>query len=275
MTIKTTIPAKIGIPAFDEYVFRNKQNKYCLLIPIFNELKYFTRQIKNMEKNNVFKICDVVVCDAGSTDGSTDPVMLGSSGFSALLIRKGSGRYSTDMRMGYGWALERGYEGIISVDGTNKDGMEAVPLFIEKLEEGFDYIQGSRFIRGGKAVNTPIIRTLAIRFIADVIMSISAHKKLSDTTNGFRAYSSRVIKDKNIAIFRDSFNMHEIIFYLPVCCSRLGYKLTTIPVSRIYPADEIPTHATINSCIKIIKLLFNLLFIGVKPDQGKNVDRDT
>ena len=76
---------------------------------------------------------DVIICDAGSTDGSTDYEYLINANISTLLVRKGFGKYSTDIRMGYYWAMQNGYEGFITVDGNDKDDTNAVPLFIEKL----------------------------------------------------------------------------------------------------------------------------------------------
>lgn len=44
--------------------------------------------------------------------------------------------------MGIYWALERGYRGVITIDGNNKDSIEDIPRFIQKLEEGYDFVQG-------------------------------------------------------------------------------------------------------------------------------------
>ena len=67
--------------------------------------------------------------------------------------------------MGIYWALKRGYKGIITIDGNNKDSIEDVPHFIDKLKEGYTLVQGSRFIDGGRAINTPHVRALAVRLV--------------------------------------------------------------------------------------------------------------
>lgn len=132
-----------------------------------------------MKDLHIFEMIDVVVLDAGSTDGSTDRNMLSEAGFRALCIRKGTGRYSTDLRMDYAWAIEQGYEGFITVDGNDKDGTQAVPAFIEKLNGGYDYIQGSRYIKGGEGINTPISRHLALKLINEPIMTIMRRSKIN------------------------------------------------------------------------------------------------
>ncbi len=56
--------------------------------------------------------------------------------------------------------MKRGYQGIITIDGNNKDSIEDVPTFIKKLQEGYGLVQGSRFVRGGRAIHTPSAETV-------------------------------------------------------------------------------------------------------------------
>ncbi len=194
-----------------------------------------------MTKADVFSLVDVIICDAGSTDGCTEEGLLKKYGINALLVRKGSGRYSTDIRMGYDYALKRGYEGFITVDGNDKDDTSALQSFIDKLDEGFDYIQGSRYIKGGKGINTPLIRQLALKIINEPVMTLCARKHLTDTTNGFRAYSKKFLTDERVLPFREVFIGYELIYYLPVRACRLGFKVSEVPVTRAYPKGEVPS----------------------------------
>ena len=76
--------------------------------------------------------------------------------------------------MAFAYALRQGYDGILQIDGNNKDGFEAIPEFIKGLQEGYDYVQGSRFIKGGVATNTPWARWFGVRFLASPILSIGS-----------------------------------------------------------------------------------------------------
>jgi dolichol-phosphate mannosyltransferase len=257
------------VPPYDTFIFKEKSTAYCLLIPIFNEGKRFQSQIKKMRDNGIFDLIDVIVCDAGSKDGSTEYGFLKNEGFTALLVRSGIGRYSTDLRMGYSWALDMGYEGCITVDGNDKDDTSAIPMFIEKLNEGYDYIQGSRYIKGGRAINTPFIRHWAIKLIMVPLMSISARKYLTDSSNGFRAYSKRFLIDKRVLVFRDSFNLHELIYYLPPRACRLGYNVVEIPVTRAYPDNgEVPSHASMSVNIATLVVIIKGLYGGLNPKKA-------
>ena len=116
---------------------------------------------------------DIVICDGGSTDGCTEEKNLRSPDVNTLLVKMDVGKQGAQPQNGILWALKRGYKGIITIDGNNKDSIEDVPRFIEKLKEGYDLIQGSRFVKGGKAINTPFIRTVSVKLIHAPI--ISAH----------------------------------------------------------------------------------------------------
>lgn len=260
---------RLSVPEFEEIIFYEKRTRYCLLIPLFNEGERYFRQVRKMEKNRLFQKIDVIICDAGSKDGTTDHDFLKKSGHRALLVRRGKGRYSTDIKMGYYWALQQGYDGIITVDGNNKDDTKAIHLFMNALDRGYDYIQGSRFIKGGRGVRTPVIRLAAMKLINEPVMTFCAHRHLTDTTNGFRAYSSRFLKDSEVLPFRDLFWGYELIYYLPIRACRLGFKVCEVPVTRIYPKGKTPTKVGgIRGNIYQISILYHCLRKHYNPESN-------
>ena len=152
-----------GVPDYTVEMLAEKRSDYCLLIPIINEGGRILKELDRAKAAGVCGLVDIILCDGGSTDGSMELPGLKSRGVNCLLTKTGPGKQGAQLRMGLHFALERGYEGILTIDGNNKDSIESVPLFIEKLSEGYDLVQGSRFIKGGKAVNTPLSRWLAVR----------------------------------------------------------------------------------------------------------------
>ncbi|WP_312832210.1 glycosyltransferase family 2 protein [Sedimentibacter saalensis] len=227
-----------GVPRFNCIEFSPKRTKYCLCIPIINE---GDRIIKELQKALEYKIneqVDIIICDGDSKDGSTEETSLINLGVNTLLIKKDIGKQGAQLRMGMWWALQRGYEGIITIDGNNKDSIEDVPKFIEKLEEGYDFVQGSRFIKGGKAINTPLVRLISVRLIHAPIISVSAGERFTDTTNAYRAYSKEYLEHVEVIPFRDVFMTYELLAYLSVRASQLGLKTCEVPVTRSYPKNE-------------------------------------
>jgi dolichol-phosphate mannosyltransferase len=240
-----------------ETVLAPRQHDHVLVIPVLDEGERIRAQLGRIVALGA--AVDVVVADGGSTDGSTDTGFLAANGVRALLVKTSGGRLSAQLRMAYRWALDEGYAGIVTMDGNGKDGVEAIPRFVAALEDGWDYVQGSRYRAGGSAINTPFDRWFAGRFVHAPLLSFGARRWLTDTTNGFRAYSSRYLADPRTATFRDVFSDYSLLFYLTVRASALGYRVTEIPVTRAYPAGgPVPTKigglgrklALLGECVK-------------------------
>ena len=227
-----------GVPDYTVDAFKEKRSDYCLLIPIINEGNRILTELERAQKGAVDGLCDIILCDGGSTDGSMEHEGLVCRGVNTLLTKKGPGKQGAQLRMGIHYALERGYEGILTIDGNNKDSIESVPLFIEKLEEGYDLIQGSRFIPGGKAVNTPFSRYWAVRLIHAPVISLAARHWFTDTTNAYRGYSRAYLTHPLVKPLRDVFTGYELLAYLSVRATQLGLKACEVPVERAYPKNE-------------------------------------
>jgi dolichol-phosphate mannosyltransferase len=226
------------VPQSTLHVFRPRSHTHVLVIPVINEGERVRRQLDRIAA--IRPRVDVVIADGGSTDGSLSHDFLNSVNCRALLVKTGPGKLSAQLRMAYSWALDEGYAGIITMDGNGKDGVEAIDSFVVKLEEGYDYVQGSRYITGGKAINTPLDRKIGSRLIHAPVLSLFGRRWYTDTTNGFRAYSARYLLDPEVAPFRDVFIRYELLFYLTVRAGQLGYCCIEIPVTRAYPKDETP-----------------------------------
>lgn len=233
---------RAGIPRFECTEYSEKTKDYVVLIPIINEGERIIKELERAYKYGVAGYADIVICDGGSTDGCIEENRLRKLNVNTLLVKQDAGKQGAQLRMGIWWALERGYKGIITIDGNNKDSIEDVPCFIEKLKEGYDLIQGSRFIKGGKAINTPFIRMVSVKLIHAPVISLTAHQKFTDTTNAYRAYSARYLQDNRVHPLRDIFMTYELLAYLSVRATQIGMKACEIPVTRAYPkAGKTPT----------------------------------
>lgn len=249
------------VPDYGTFEFSKKKNPYCLIIPIINEGEKFKNQLSRIKE--YMSIVDIVVADGGSTDGSTTHAFLKKNGVTALLVKKGPGKLGAQYRMAYDYMLGKKYKGAIHIDGNGKDDPKSIPEFLRKLRTGYDYIQGSRFIPEGHGINTPFEREFAIKYIFSPLLSLSAGKTYTDTSNGFRAYSQKLINDPSLDLLRNIFSSYEILFYVTARANRLGLRSIEIPVTRSYPGHgETPT--------KIVgwKKKFDVLLMAVKASIG-------
>jgi dolichol-phosphate mannosyltransferase len=249
---------KRQVPSFTVNNLSKKKNTYCVCVFVINEGERIQKQLKAMK--DYTSIIDVVIADGGSKDGSLEESFLKSQNVRALLTKTGPGKLSAQMRMALSWALDEGYEGVVVIDGNGKDDISALPDFVKLLNEGYDHIQGSRFVPGGKAINTPLSREIGLHFIHAPLISLAAGKRHTDTTNGFRGYSAKLLADKDIDIFRDIFQTYELHYYLAIESSRRKqYKTIETPVTRAYPKKgKTPTKISpVKGNAHVMKVLLN------------------
>jgi len=246
-------------PDFRVNELSKKQQKYAACVFVINEGEKIRKQIKTME--TFADEIDIIIADGGSSDGSLDLKFLKEHKVRALLTKTGTGKLSAQMRMAFAYVVQEGYEGVVVVDGNGKDDVSAIPDFIRLLSEGYDHIQGSRYIKGGKALNTPLSRHLGVKLIHSPLISFAARYRHTDTTNGFRAYSRALLTDPDIAVFRDIFQTYELHYYLAIESARspIKYKLIETPVTRVYPKiGKTPTKISpIKGNLHIMGVLFN------------------
>lgn len=243
------------IPSYRCREFKPRGSTYCVCIPVINEGQRILKQLHRMAASGISS--DVIIGDGGSTDGSADPETMRILGVRALLVKTGHGRLSAQMRMLFAYALAQGYKGIIMLDGNGKDGVEAIESFIDALAEGYDFVQGSRFLPGGGEHNTPLDRKLGAKLIHAPLISFAARFRYTDTTNGFRAFSSKFLLDPAVQPFREVFDSYNLHYYLSIKAPRLGYRVKELPVVRTYPVSG-PTLSKISGVrgkLEIIKLL--------------------
>ncbi|MDD2774357.1 MAG: glycosyltransferase family 2 protein [Gallionella sp.] len=239
--IAPEIRAHWQMPTFEIQWWLGRQHPWCVVIPVINEGERINSLLSKMAALKVDTFADIIIVDGGSTDGSLASKRLQVHGVRGLLIKTGSGKLSAQLRCAYGFALDQGYEGIVTIDGNDKDDPEAIPQFINALKNGVDFVQASRFISGGLAENTPKSRDFAIRFIHAPMLSLFSGFHWTDTTQGFRAYSRKMLLDVKIALFRDIFMTYELLAYLSYRAPKLGYQCVEIPTKRCYPKGEVPT----------------------------------
>lgn len=248
---------KWQVPAYDELFWLGKTKKYCVVIPVINEGQRIINLLNKMKANNISDIADIIIVDGGSTDGSLEINRLQDLNVKALLLKTGAGKLSAQLRCAYSFALKQEYLGIITIDGNDKDDPVAIPEFVEALEDGIDFVQASRYLSGGVAVNTPKSRDFAIRCIHAPLLSLASGFKWTDTTQGFRAYSAKMLLDEKVSAFRDIFVSYELLAYLSYIAPKLGYKCIELPTSRIYPEGEVPTKiSSFRGNLSVLVVLF-------------------
>jgi dolichol-phosphate mannosyltransferase len=145
-------------------------------------------------------------------------------------------------RMGIGYAIKQGiiyginnhYDIVVVLAGNNKDDPREIPRVIGPIKKGdFDYVQGSRFLSGGKHVKTPFFRSIFSR-VYPFAWTLLTNFPCTDVTNGFRAYKLKILQDPRINIWQDWLNSYQLEYYIHYKVLTLGYKVCETPISKVY-----------------------------------------
>jgi glycosyltransferase involved in cell wall biosynthesis len=252
------------VPEGEHHELAPRRTRYCICIPVLNEGERIRTQLRTLHA--LGPAADLIIADGASSDGALEVEFLRAHGVRTLLVKRAPGGQSAQLRMAFAYAMRQGYDGVVQVDGNNKDGMDAIPRFLDALAAGADYVQGDRFAPGGEHVNTPLLRLWAIRAIHAPLVSLAARRWLHDTTNGFRAYSRRYLLHPGVRPFRSVFLTYELNWYLSARASQLGLNVRELPVSRRYPAGAVPTKISpIKGTSQMLYGLVRLLTGGLHP----------
>ncbi|TCL59419.1 dolichol-phosphate mannosyltransferase [Kineothrix alysoides] len=109
---------------------------------------------------------------------------------------------------GFRHALKDGAERIIEMDGGGSHLPAELPQFIEKLEEGYDCVWGSRFVTGGGVSNHPLYRRI-LSSGGTVLANAVLGTRLKDMTSGFEGFQRRILENMDLDKFLSKGHMYQ------------------------------------------------------------------
>jgi dolichol-phosphate mannosyltransferase len=176
---------------------------------------------------------EVLVVDDGSTDNTSE--VAGIAGARVLTLPETVG-VGAALRCGFDYAIAHGFDIVVVMAGNNKDSPEEIPLLLEPLLSGSaDVVQGSRYLVPPTDLGEmPAYRRFATR-LHPILFNLVAGTRLTDTTNGFRAISSRVLMSPALDLTQPWLDEYELEVYLLYKSVKLGFRVTEVPVTKIYP----------------------------------------
>jgi dolichol-phosphate mannosyltransferase len=199
----------------------------------YNEGEKIRRTLARHPANRSY---DLLVHDDGSTDGALDGIDPG-----IIVLRNATNQgIGASIKRVFGFALENGYDVLVIHAGNDKDDPLEIPALLEPIEKGAaDFVQGSRYLGGGRFGNMPGYRVLGTRVVHPMIVSLAARKRVTESTNGFRAFRTELLRDPRIDWRQPWLDRYELEPYLLIKAIRLGYRHTEVPVTKIYPRHEL------------------------------------
>jgi dolichol-phosphate mannosyltransferase len=199
-----------------------------VILPVYNEGAAAADLVRRMPD----VVSTAFVVDDGSSDGGCD---IPAGPRMALVRHSHNLGIGAAIRSGLRAAQAAGCDVVIVMAGNGKDRPEEIPALLAKIDDGYDYVQGSRFAKGGQSVNLPLIRGILIHGFTLVFRLLTGFNG-TDVTNGFRAYRLALLGDARIRLDQRWLDRYELEYYLHWKFIKLGYRVCEVPVSKTYPA---------------------------------------
>ncbi len=205
------------------------------VIPSYLDTDRLVQVLSRFRNKEVNEICVVIDCPTQhelakikkATDNTKVPV--------TIIINKEVKGVGYAIKRGLKYARHKGSDIVVIMAGNNKDNPAEIPrLLTPILNENYDYVQGSRFLPGGKPVKTPFMRKIFSRLFP-FIWTLLTRVRCTDVTNGFRAYKMNFLEDKRINVMQDWLDRYQLEYYIHYKMLTLGYKFKEVPVSKVYP----------------------------------------
>ncbi len=241
--------------------------KDILVCPIaFNEHVKLQTTIERFLVSIMRNRADYLVMDDGSTDGTTEMIR--------SFAHQGVKTIRHDQRQGVGaairtaikYAVAQNYKVIVIMAGNNKDNPDEMSRLVDPiLNEGYQFVQGSRYVDSdGTGGAMPFYRRFATK-LHPWLLSVITGKRVTDSTNGYRAMDVLIFKDERINLDQLWLDKYELEPYILYKVLKLNYKFKEAQVTKVYPPKHLgyTKMKPITGWWSILRPLF-LLGLGLK-----------
>jgi glycosyltransferase involved in cell wall biosynthesis len=197
--------------------------RICVIIPTYNESKAIAGLIGQINKLGL----KVIIID----DGSKDNTAKIAQDCGALVLRNplNTGKGASLIK-GYKYAIDQGFDAVISMDGDGQHSCDDIQAFISKAESSdCGIIVGNRM---ATTEEMPPLRITTNRFMSWLISTITG-QRIPDTQCGFRLMKKEVLQRMDLLTSK-----YETESEILIKSARLGFKIDSIPVRTIYSGQK-------------------------------------
>lgn len=158
--------------------------KCLIIIPAFNEEESIERVVDNLRDN--YPQYDYIIINDGSSDRTAE--ICRRRGYEILDLPVNLGLAGA-FQKGLKYAYRRGYDFALQFDADGQHLPEYIGPMLDKMQEGYDIVIGSRFVTEKKPAS---MRMLGSNLIS-IATRMTTGKKVKDPTSGMRVFNRRMI----------------------------------------------------------------------------------
>lgn len=231
--------------------------KIIAIVPAYNEAGNIELLIDQLREVEI----DVIVINDKSTDGTLTVLKKMKVNYIDLPCNLGIGGA---VQTGYSYAVEKGYDIAIQVDGDGQHDPKYINELIEPIiNNQADMIIGSRYINK-QGFQSTLIRRLGIRYFS-ILIKLLTGTRITDPTSGFRACNFKIMEYFSIYYPIDYPEPESITALL-----RQGYRIKEIPVEMLERRSGLSSINFLKSIYYMVKVTLAILIDIIR--KNKNVE---
>jgi dolichol-phosphate mannosyltransferase len=208
--------------------------KTLAIIPVYKDVVTAVKVFEKFRTGYVDRVFLIVDVPTESGEKEIEKIVAKMPLPVSVVIHKKRKGIGYAIREGIDFGIENHFDVAVVLAGNNKDCPHEIPRILAPiLDDGLDYVQGSRFLPGGKKVNTPFLRGVFSR-LYPFIWTLFTRKRCTDVTNGFRAYNLKIFHDKRVNIHQNWLDNYQLEYYIHYKVLTLDYMFKEVPISKIY-----------------------------------------
>lgn len=218
------------------------KNEQDSIVPLYKEIKEVLTKIKAPY--------EIIFVD----DGSTDTTFVGMHKLhnkdKRVKVIQLRGNWGKSAALQVGFDHSRGNI-IFTMDADLQDNPKEIPLFLKKIEEGYDLVSGWKKKRNDPQVQK-VLPSRIINFLTRVLTGLPIH----DTNCGFKAYRREVIRSLNL--------YGELYRFIPVIAHKQNFRVGEVVVGhqkRLYGKTKFGWERGVKGILDLLTIVFLTGFI--------------
>ena len=220
--------------------------KCLVIIPAYNEEENIVRVVENLKNN--YPMYDYIVINDGSSDSTAKICRKNGYELVDLPVNLGlAGAFQTGLK----YAYRNGYDYAIQFDADGQHRPEFIGPMLDKIQEGYDIVIGSRFVTEKKPHS---LRMLGSNLIS-MAMKLTTGRRVKDPTSGMRMFNKKMIAE---------FALNMNYGPEPDTVSYLLKQGATIAEVQVEMDERIAGESYLNltkSMMYMLRMLLSILFI--------------
>ncbi len=198
------------------------RKRWLAALPVFNEVGFVNQVLDEVLQH----ASNILVVDDGSTDGTSD-VLADRQDVQVIHHPQNRG-YGAALKSAFDYAVDEGYEGVVTLDCDGQHQPRRIPRFIEAAAAA-DIVSGSRYLKQYRGDDSPPPERLFINRRITSQLNDRLGLNLTDAFCGFKAYRTSALRQ--LSITDDGYAMPLELW---VESAAAGLRVIEIPVPLIY-----------------------------------------